>query len=29
MGMVTADCNTTPSSGCCFHATLGFVHDFV
>jgi hypothetical protein len=22
IGMVT-DCNTTPSSGCCFHATSG------
>jgi hypothetical protein len=23
MGMVTVDRNTTPSSGCCFHATSG------
>jgi hypothetical protein len=29
MGMVMVDRNTTPSSGCCFHATSGFVHDFV
>jgi hypothetical protein len=27
--MVIADCNTTPSSGCYFHATSGFVHDLV
>jgi hypothetical protein len=29
VGMVTADRNTMPSSGCCFHATSGFVHDFM
>jgi hypothetical protein len=29
MGMVTADRNTTPSSGCCFHTISGFVHGFV
>jgi hypothetical protein len=29
VGIVTADRNITPSSGCCFHATSDFVHDLV